>query len=264
MNPVDSRIDLHIHTTASDGTYTPEEIVQWAYQKKLTTIAITDHDGVDGIPAALEASKGKNISVIPGIEISTETKGGVELHILGYYIDIENPQLLGACQRLRKVRKERNQAYLMALKSMGMEITLANMGVKNLDAYMGKPTFARAMVKRGYIQEKNQAFEQIFCKEPLRSIRKKKLSSEEGIALISEAGGIPVLAHPGKTKGLGPKGSQKFFLTMEQTIKELKKYGLKGLECIYPRHTLEETLTFIAMARKQGFIMTQGSDFHGD
>ncbi len=264
MKSVDPHLDLHIHTTASDGTYTPEEIVQWALRKKLTTIAITDHDGVGGLPRALDEAKGENIKVIPGIELSTETKGGVELHILGYYIDMENPQLLRVCQRLRKARKERNQAYLLALKSMGMEITLGDMGVRCWDAYMGKPTFARAMVKRGYIQEKNQAFEEIFCKEPLRSIRKKKLSCEEGIILILQAGGIPVLAHPGKTKGLGPKGSQRFFLAMEQIIKELKTYGLKGLECIYPKHTLQETLWFVSMARAQGLLMTQGSDFHGD
>ncbi len=264
MKAIDPRGDYHIHTTASDGTFTPTEIVHWARKRGLSTIAITDHDGVDGVEEARRVAAGQGIEVIPGIELSTETKQGVELHILGYDIDIQNSQLQETCQWMRQVRKERNQAYLLALKEMGLEITLADMGVRSPDAYIGKPSFARAMVKRGYIQEKDQAFREIFLREPLRKIHKKKLSVEQGIELIVQAGGMAVLAHPGKTWGIGPKGSREFEQNIEAIIVYLKSRGLEGLECSHPDHTKKQRDFFRSLAQEQGLEMTQGSDFHGD
>lgn len=276
--------DYHLHTYYSDGSLSPEGVVRWAGRKGLTEIAITDHDGVDGLAEARNAAARYAISVVDGVELSVrgldrEGKDGFSMHLLGYRIDPENPRLKKALEELRQYRRERNRKLLAALRAMGYEITRNDMEVRPEQDYLGKPNFARGLLKKGYIRTFDEAFApgRFLMTDEIRSIRKKKLPAEEAIGLILEAGGIPVLAHPMKTKGLSgaPRpgtrpgepspaaAEEERFRVLEGLLVRLKALGLKGMECFYPDHTGAETRRLVGMAKKHGFCITRGSDFHG-
>ena len=258
------KIDFHIHTWYSDGTMSPEEIVEKYAGEEFSTIAITDHEVTDGIREAQEAAKGKGIKVVPGIELATDMDGR-ELHILGYYIDEENPALQDALARLAVIRKKRNAGILKALQQQNIDIKDADLIQRPGQTYIGKPNFARALAAKGYIDEASQAFTpgQFLESDEVRAVEKEKLSTAEAIKLIRDAGGIAVLAHPCKIKGIGQRESEEFRRNFEMLLAGLKKAGLKGLECIYPTHSDEERLYFISMASKYHLHVTEGSDFHG-
>ena len=262
------RVDFHTHSYYSDGTLSPEELMEWAADQKLDQVALTDHDGLDGIAEAREAAAQKGISFVPGIEFSAEEEGGLSVHILGYYIDSENEELKEAIRAIRESRKERNQRLLQALREMGFPLETPDFDKKGAQDYLGKPDFARAMVKKGYVREFREAFEEgrLLRSPEIRQIRKKKIKAREAIRLILGAGGIPVLAHPMKVGGLKAgeaTESQEYMASLEILVKRLKGYGLKGLECIYPEHSPEETERLIALAEKYKLHITSGSDYHG-
>lgn len=257
-------VDYHIHTYYSDGRLSPEEVVTRFKNQGYESIAITDHDGVGGVPEALLTGQRLGIEVVPGIELSTRTaKENIGLHILGYYIDIANKPMLDRIEDIRIWRENRNDRIIRELSDMGYPLTEADLEMREGQDFIGKPIFARALVNKGYICDVKEAFtEKVFKSERLRAIKKEVITTDEAIGLIKGAGGIPVIAHPGVARGLGDKGSDEFFANMDMLIARLKKQGIEGIECYYPKHTDEEAQRFVSLAVKYNLKITRGSDFH--
>jgi predicted metal-dependent phosphoesterase TrpH len=243
----------------------PTELVRKYHEEGYDIISITDHDGIDGIAEALIAGEALKIQVITGVELSVDFEG-TNLHILGYKFDHENEELQEKMEELRGYRKERNERILAALNAMGYDISMDDAKQRKGQKYIGKPNFARALVAKGYVGSVKEAFEEgKFLNAPeIRTIERKKMSAQEAIALINQAGGMAVLAHPGKIKKIGEKGSEEYWNNLDQILRSLKKMGLKGLECIYPEHSEEEQLKFVMLAGKYHLHITEGSDYHGD
>jgi len=259
------RTDLHIHTVFSDGQMTPEAIVKKAKQLGFEKIAITDHDGIGGVQSAVNAGREEGIEVIPGIELAAELADGTGLHILGYNIDIKNSRLLEVMEYLESKRYERNLKFIAMLNDMGYDITMEDLKKQQPNSFVGKPVFARLLAAKGYIGNPKDAFKPgfIFESTQAKAIRKEKLSAAQAIQLITEAGGSAVLAHPIQIEGKGVKGTQEFYSNVESIIRELKKYGLEGLECYHPDHDMQQTERFVQIAEKYDLYITRGSDFHG-
>lgn len=251
------KVDYHVHTYYSDGTMKPTEVIRFFSEKEYDMVAITDHDGIDGINEAVIAGEALKMQVIPGIEFGTDCKFGdviTELHILGYHIDIENEELLEKLKELRENRKERNDKLLVLINEKGYELSYDDLLTRPKQTYVGKPNFARALKAKGYdIPDMRQL---------LDSVEKKKIDTFEAIELIKTAGGIAVLAHPMKIKNLGEKGSEEFWANMDELIKMLKKAGLKGVECFHPSASEEDSLKLVTIAGKYHQHITEGSDFH--
>jgi len=244
-------IDLHVHSTASDGTCTPEELLKKATDKGIEVLAITDHDttnGVKGLPSFF-----KDMKVIKGVEISAEFSG--ILHILGYGIDPNNKKINQTLAELQDYRLKRNLIMIEKMKSHGFDITLEELKEVGGDELIGRPHFASLMIKKGYVDSYDEAFEKYLKKGALFYVDKKRLSPKEAIEMILEANGVPVLAHPYQT-GLS---SEKF----ESLVEELKGYGLAGIEVFYPYHTDEMIDFYLNIAKKYELVVTAGSDYHG-
>ena len=258
---MESNVDLHVHTYYSDGTLSPTEIIKWAKKSKLDQIAITDHDGIDGIQEALIAGEALEIVVIPGIEFSVDESNGVGMHMLGYYIDVFNKELNNKLEYIKQKRKERNDKLITVFTDLGYPLVYEDMKKRGASNYIGKPDFARGLINKGYISKFSEAFEEghFLRSEKAREIKKEKLSAKEAIELICGAGGIAVLAHPMKVTGL----SGDYFIELESLIIKLKGYGLKGMECFYPEHSEEDTMRLVNLAEKYKLHMTKGSDYHG-
>jgi 3',5'-nucleoside bisphosphate phosphatase len=257
--------DLHLHTYYSDGTLSPGEVVEWAKEKGLTTIAITDHDGVGGMLEGIEAGKKLGIKVIPGIEISAQNQDGIGLHILGYDINLHYKPLIDACDSMRQKRKIRNAQLMKALNNLGYSLNWEDLNLKPGQDYIGKPHFAIALVKKGYVHSPKEAFAHngVFGAKEIRRIKKEKVPAQVAIDLITGAGGMAVLAHPAKISHLGERGTQGFYDRLDTLLDQLKAMGLGGLECVYPEHSDEETIQFTIMAHRHGLKVTGGSDYHG-
>lgn len=251
------KIDLHIHTIYSDGTMEPVDVVTKFKDEGYDIIAITDHDGIGGIREAQIAGKALKIEVLPGIEFSSEyVRGGkmTELHILGYRIDPSNQRLREKCEFLRKTRADRNVRMLARLREMGYEITEADLPDKP-GGYIGKPDVVRALLAKGYEIEDPFAL--------LEGIPRERISTEEAIEIIREAGGTPVLAHPFKIRELRPR-EEGFRDRLDPLLRDLKKMGIRGLECFHPSADHDESLMLVELAEKYHLNITKGSDFHGD
>lgn len=257
------KIDYHIHTTYSDGSATPTQIVKRAKELEYDEIAITDHDTTAGLKEAAIAAEAVEMRVIPGIEIATQTEEGIGLHILGYRMDTENEELQVFLEGMLRRRRARNVKLFAALREMGYDISEDDIKTGE-KGYVGKPVIARALVEKGYISRPKEAFgAEILGSPKCRAIKKTKPSSEEAIQVLLQAGGIPVLAHPIQTRGIGETGSEEFFENVEKIIARLKKQGLKGLECYHPDMNEEQSARFVELAEKYHLHITRGSDFHG-
>lgn len=258
------KVDYHIHSYYSDGTKSPVELVRQYHDDDYAIISITDHDGIDGVKEALTAGEALRIQVVTGVEFSTE-HNGYEMHLLGYKFDPDNEALNKKLAELKAERRERNVRLVNKLCDMGYQLSLEELEKSTPKGYVGKPVIARMMVQKGYIADKSEAFEpgRIFESEEVKAIRRKKMDTIEAIELINQAGGMAVLAHPGKIKGLGEKGTPEYSQNMDDLIRELKKAGLKGLECIHPSHSEKEVIDFATLAGKYHLHITEGSDYHG-
>ncbi len=248
--------DLHVHSTYSDGSLTPEELVKLAVKNKLSTIAIADHDTVDGINIASRVAGNYELEVIPAIEFSTFRKKA-EIHILGYYIDYGDPRLLNKVKEIFTARIKRARKMVKLLNQQGVEITFQQVKKIAGDDYIGRPHIARALVDAGYVKEMGEAFcEKYIGNNAQAYVPKCKLSPEKVIKLISNVGGIPVLAHP-------------FFINHGQPMKreqiaELVESGLKGLEVFHSKHDFETSQYYQTIAEELNLLITGGSDFHGE
>jgi DHA1 family multidrug resistance protein-like MFS transporter len=271
-------IDMHLHTFYSDGTLSPAELVQRAADRGIKVLAVTDHDGVDGVSEAMEAGESLGVTVIPGIEFSANMQGQelykappyytgdiINMHILGYEIDIQNKPLLKAVEKIRKQRKERNQKLITEFNRLGYMIEEEDLRQREGQDYAGKPNFALALVKRGYIKTTKEASTPgQFLRHPsVRRIHREKIHVREAISLIKDAGGYAVLAHPLKVRFPEKPGEDvDVFDRLEQLLDQLKDWGLAGMECYYSTHSAEESARLVKMAECRGLLITSGSDFH--
>ena len=248
--------DLHIHTTFSDGQHTPSEVVQMAKNKDINVISITDHDTIGGIQAGCEAAKKLGINFITGVELSCN--GNPEAHILGYNFDIHNQKIIDTLSRLSKDKADRNLQIIDFLHSNNIHITLDEIqAVEPTAQVLGKPHIAQVLLSKGYISVLEEAYDKYLDgPEYKAAVKRNRLENEEGIALILQAGGIPVLAHPG-ILNLEPAAFERY-------LDNLISNGLRGLECYYSEHSIEQTNYFVAIAQARNLLVTGGSDFHGE
>jgi len=246
-----NRVDLHIHSTASDGKYAPEEIVRKAAALGLRYIALTDHDSVDGIVPAMEAARAfPRLKFIPGVEISTDVPDG-EVHVLGYFIDYTRKELADTLKRFRTSREGRGRGMVARLGELGIDISWQRVQEIAGDGAIGRPHIAQAMLEKGYITSFKEAFDKYIGRDGPAYVEREKMTPEEAVALIIRSGGLPVLAHPFTVK------------EPEKRIADLQAVGLVGIEAFYKDNTEEETTRLVALADKFGLIVTGGSDFHG-
>ncbi len=253
-------IDLHIHSTASDGTLTPAEILALAKQLGIKAIAITDHDTVDGSKEALSLKITPGQNFLTGVEISTSFPEPFScqgsLHLLGYDIDVDNPSLNKALSKLKQARKNRNPGIIKRLKSLGMDISLNELSDKFQDTQVGRPHIAHLMKEKGFVKSIDEAFDNFLGTGKPAYVNKYRISCKEAVKTIINAAGIPVLAHPGLIKFNADE-------TLEDLIILLKKMGLKGIEAHYPEHSNEYTAGYKKLANRFDLLVTGGTDFHG-
>jgi predicted metal-dependent phosphoesterase TrpH len=250
-------IDLHTHTTASDGRLTPEELITRAEDVGLCAVAITDHDTVDGIAPARRYAQEIGMPFVPGIEISAEYTATGTMHILGYFIDETTVSFSEALAFLKRARKKRNPLIIRRLNHYGVDITMEDVRQEAGSGQIGRPHFARAIVRKGYASSITEAFERYIKKGGPCYVNKERFSPQRAIELIRAAGGIPVIAHP-KTLNID------FSRELPRFLGRLKEMGLMGLEAYYYSHSKSEEEYFLGLSRKFSILATGGSDFHGD
>lgn len=252
-------IDLHVHSTISDGTVTPKELVSLALEEGLSAFALTDHDTVRGIPEALTAasrlrSQGHDIHVIPGVEISAAFQGS-DIHILGLNINYRDTVLTDALLAAERERDGRNKKIAENLAAAGLDITYEAVQAIDPKSVITRAHFAKYLVQKGYVKDNNDAFKKYLHNKSPYYVSRKYMEKEEVISLILHAGGIPVLAHP-----------LLYHLEeneLRQLILQLKEAGLKGLEAIYTCNSSQDETFVRQLARQNGLLISGGSDFHG-
>lgn len=245
-------VDLHSHTTASDGTFKPSESVVRAKEKGLRALGITDHDTVAGVKEALQAGEQWGIEIVPGIEVSTVDQGQ-DIHVLGYYINIEDEVFLERLEMLRNTRNRRNEMIIHNLNQLGISISLEEVSQKRMmdEGNIGRPHIAEVLIDKGIVSSMEEAFQEYLGKTGKAFTNPPRISPEEAILYIKQAGGVPVLAHPGLYQN-------------DQLAERLVKAGLEGIEVYHTDHTPEQEKFFYDMAVRLGLLMTAGSDFHGE
>ena len=255
-------IDLHIHSTASDGTLTPLEILERASALQLGAISITDHDTLDGARQAIAKGIPDKLGFLTGVEISARRPsffpGKGSCHILGYRIDLENRELNKALQKLQTARKERNPKILERLRDLGINLSMEEVKkAAGPKGQIGRPHIAQVMLDKGYVPTYSAAFDNYLATEKPAYVDKYRVDCLRAIELIRDAGGIPVLAHPVL---LGTPGGR----LGDTIIKSLKEMGLIGIEALYPEHSTAQREHYLNLAGRHGLIVTGGTDFHGE
>jgi len=246
--------DLHTHSTASDGQYSPTELVNLAKDSGLDVLALTDHDTVDGLAEAEKAGETVGLRVLRGVELGA--KEHKNLHILGYNFSQEAPELKALCQQMKDSRDERKYRIIDFLREKGVIISLAEVEELAGGEIIARPHFAQVMVKRGYVQNNREAFDFYLDTEEYQRIERFKADARTCIQAIKVSGGKVSLAHPYQ---LGLEND-----ALDALVRELAEYGLDAIECYYPRHTQAQTAFYLYLAKKYGLQITGGSDFHGE
>ena len=259
----DVKKDLHIHTCYSDGELTPQQVVDRWRGEGYKIIAITDHDGIEGSMIGMDYALGMDITFIPGVEFDSEDALGREIHILGYGYDYHNDKLRSTLLEMILRRARRNDQLMAALNSMGYEITLDDIGEINEGRYVGKPTFATILSKKGYIDNPQDAFKSIFRDDSIRKVQKQTDASKDIIDLIHEAGGLAFFAHPMEQRHLG-EPFEEFRPRLYALLERMKEYGVDGIEVYHPSASEEQSELLREYAEKNGLLMSRGSDFHTD
>lgn len=247
-------IDMHIHTTASDGTDTPKDTVKKAAEIGLIAIAITDHDTVSGVSEAMETGKQYNIEVIPGIEISADYNG-TEVHILGYFINPCSPELKPALDWVVTDRNMRNEHIIKKLSDDGYDISLTELKEKHKGTVLGRPHIAEHLLNKGYVNSIQQAFDEFLAEGKPYFLPRTYLPINKAIDVICSAGGVAVIAHP-LQYGFNDSELHSFLLTA-------KRFGAVGIETIYSKYTETETEYLMQLAKDLNMFKTGGSDYHG-
>jgi len=248
-------IDLHVHSTCSDGTFTPAELVSYAVKKKLAAFALTDHDSVEGIPEAEEAAKKAGIELIKGIEFSTEYNGK-DIHILGLDICTEQPDFSSHLEKFRHSRDSRNEEMALRLQNLaGFPITVEELRTLYGNATITRAHFGRWLFEKGYVNSIKDAFDRYLGDDCPCFVPRTRSTPHQAIELILHSGGIPILAHP-----------LLYHLEdteLEKLVLELKEAGLQGIEAIYSANIGLEESHMRRLARKYNLKISGGSDFHG-
>ena len=247
------KADLHLHTTASDGTLTPGEIVQRAAAQGFDWIAVTDHDCVDGIPAAQEAAKAQGIHVIPAAELSCGLNR--EVHILGYGFDPQNEALAAYCRRRRESRIERCREMCRRMTQLGKPVCFERV-MELAGGVVGRPHVARAMMEAGHVNSVQEAFDRFLKPGKPGHVPRESIMAQEAIHVLVNAGGVAVLAHPMELK-MGET-------SMESLVMEWKAQGLGGLEVYHPSAANNHAAFLLKLALREGLLVTGGSDYHGE
>ena len=249
-----SFIDLHVHSTASDGTFTPTQVVREAAHMQLSAIALTDHDTIAGVEEALVAGEKEHLRVIPGIELSCHALGK-EIHMLGFFLNHKDEQFLKRLEDLRENRSGRNQRMLEAFQRDGFPITMEKLQHGNPDTVITRAHFARVLVEEGIVSSKNAAFDRYLGEGKKYYIPRSEIKPEDAVRYIKEAGGVAVLAHP-----------YEYHLSNSQLlslIEQLTDIGLCGIECYHSNNYPQQSAYLRELTRKFHLAATGGSDFHG-
>lgn len=249
-----NRVDLHSHTTASDGMQQPKDNVRLAKEAGLAAIAITDHDTIDGIAEAIEAGEQLGITVVPGVEIST-VADGIDIHILGYYTDWQNPQWRKKLMSLLDTRERRNEMIINNLQGMGIAITLEEVVEEARKqgkdgGTIGRPHIASLLIAKSVVASMQEAFDQYLGSDGAAYANPPRLHPFEAIEWIREAGGTSVIAHPG-------------LYGNDALVEAIIQHGVEGIEVYHSDHTPEDEARYEQLANEHGLIITGGSDFHG-
>ena len=246
--PAGRGVDLHTHTYFSDGTLSPEAVVALATQRGLAALAITDHDSLESLEPARKAV-GPSLDLVPGIELSSMHEG-LDLHILGYYLDPEHEGLSERLDRFREDRRQRAMAMIELLSGMGVDLDPAEVIHLAGPGVIGRPHIARAMLKGGHVSSMDDAFRNYLGRGGKAFVPRTNFKAEEAIDVVHAAGGVSVIAHPGP-------------LMPDRIIEELVEAGLRGIEVWHPQHNSATVRRYRALAQKFGLVETGGSDFHG-
>jgi hypothetical protein len=247
-------IDLHIHSTTSDGTMSPAELVKYAHKKGLSAIAITDHDTIDGVMEAVTAGDNWGIEVVPGIELSVKYSDR-NVHLLGYLFDCRNKALHLALSQLQAGRIERNKKIISNLNRLGFTFEFSELKQSAGSGQNGRPHIARLMIEKKIVNTMDEAFEKYLGQEGLAYASRFVYGAKEAISLIKNAGGVTVLAHPLQF--------EKSIDNFPQVLHQLRDMGLDGIEVYYPNHSRKFRKHLISLAENLSLLVTGGSDYHG-
>jgi hypothetical protein len=243
------RIDLHTHTTASDGLLGPEQLIGLARTAEVGILAVADHDSTDAVDRAMAAGEAAGIEVLPAMELNTDVPG-TEVHVLGYLLDHRVSWLQALLRRLRDGRLHRAERMVEKLSALGAPITMERVLAFSGGGAVGRPHVARALVEAGWVRETAEAFNRFIGRNGPAYVERLKVTPGEAVQIIRRAGGVPVLAHPG-------------WLGDDAAVESLLGDGLEGIEAYHPDHTPEMVERYLAVARRHGLLVTGGTDFHG-
>ena len=241
--------DLHLHTYFSDGTFSPEELVGYGHRLGFAALALTDHDSVEGCPRMAAACEAAGIDFIPGAELTAE-HNDIEIHLLGYYVDIENQKFLSDIARFQSVRRDRIHEMVTRLNQLNVPLQVDSVFALANCKSPGRPHVARALVKAGLVGSLDEAFERFLKKNRPAWVPKAKMSALEAIELVHRAGGLAVMAHPGLNR-------------TDDVIPVLVEAGIDGIECFHTKHSTVASERYLEMADKFHLLITGGSDCHG-
>lgn len=247
------RIDLHTHSTASDGLLSPARLVQAAREHGVGVLALTDHDTTDGVAEACAAGRMVRVEVIPGVEINTDVDE-YEVHILGYFIDSACEEFQALLCRMRAGRAQRAERMVEKLLALGIPVAWTRVQAIAGGGAIGRPHIARALVEARRVDTMQDAFDRYLGRSGPAYVPRPRLSPEDAVAAIAGAGGVPVLAHPG-WRASGP---------VIERVPRLIEHGLRGIEVYYPDHSPADVAVFLEVARRYGLVATGGTDYHGD
>lgn len=249
-------IDLHCHTTASDGIKTPSELIDYAIEKKVGILAVTDHDTVSGLEEAVNYAADKDFVLIPGIEFSIEYQGG-SFHLVGLYIDHNYTPLIEKTLHLQEVRDKRIYRIIEDLERHKIDIPVEDVLIESAGGAIGRPHVARALVKNGYANNINEVFKKYLVKGKPGYVKKERIKLEEAVSLIKGAGGISIIAHP---VSLNYKNIEEF----EGILRVFIDAGVEGIEVYSSMHKNSDITELNELAEKYNLIVSGGSDYHGD
>lgn len=245
------KADLHVHTTASDGRFSPEEVVEKAAQRGLSVLSITDHDTINGIePALLAVSRYPGLTLVPGVEVSTDVPDG-EIHVLGYFIDYRDRELALKLEQMRDSRINRGRRMVEKLADLGLHIEWERVQSIAGSGSIGRPHVAQALLEKGLVSSAREAFDKYIGRAKPAYVERDKMTPEEVVIILAKSGGLPVLAHPADIPDL------------EQRITQLQRVGLVGMEVYYSSYNERTVKQLAALASKYNLVATGGSDFHG-
>ena len=247
-------IDLHMHSLFSDGTFTPEELVASGVKNGVRAMALTDHDTTDGVARFVAAAQAAGLQAFSGVEVSADCDLG-SVHVLGYGMDPAHPGFIKSLAWIRQGREERNQEILERLNRLGLALTYEEVTSHAGADVVARPHFALAMMAKGYVSNKREAFDRYLARGKPAYAERRRFDPGQTFALIREAGGLPVLAHPFTLKLSGA--------AFRNPVTEFKSMGLAGLEVYYPEHAPDLVRTYLSLARELDLLVTGGSDFHG-